>query len=127
MFVTTSCYFQFFVGVLSSIALKLTSSIDDVVWLVPFLICEIVDSACFSFCHSSFLCAAKSRSKILVNAAIYTGVCIFQAIIALTVSTGGIAALDAIKSNDAGWCAEQEVELKPCLISCAAPGRQKKL
>jgi len=78
----------FFVGLLSSMALKLTSSIDDVVWLVPFLI-------------------VPDRSMVIRNMVIYSWVCLFQTMFALAISTGGIAALDAMNKSSNGWSSEK--------------------
>ena len=79
----------FYLGVFSAIAIKLTSSIDDIVWLVPFLI-------------------IPNRTKVVTNTAIYIWVCLFQAMLALAISHGGMAAIDAMSgSKGGGWSSEK--------------------
>mmetsp|Transcript_14574 Transcript_14574/g.26768 ORF Transcript_14574/g.26768 Transcript_14574/m.26768 type:complete len:346 (+) Transcript_14574:82-1119(+) len=79
---------SFFVGLASAFSIKLTSSVDDVVWLVPYLI-------------------VPERSKMLTNAAIYLWVCLVQTILALSISHGGIATLDAVNKSKKGWSSEK--------------------
>jgi hypothetical protein len=79
----------FYLAVFSAIAIKLTSSIDDIVWLVPFLI-------------------VPSRPKVMTNVAIYIWVCLFQAVLALGISHGGMAAIDAISGKSGtSWTSEK--------------------
>ena len=73
---------------LSAIAMKLTSSIDDVVWLVPFLI-------------------IKNRRKVIIHVSIYMWVCLIQAILALAIAQGGVAALDAMTATKKGWSSDK--------------------
>ena len=80
--------FQFFIGLLSAVAIKLTSSIDDVVWLVPFLIIQ-------------------DRQKVMVHIAIYLWVCLIQALLALAMAQGGVAALDAMNRSKSGWSSDK--------------------
>ena len=68
--------------------MKLTSSIDDVVWLVPFLI-------------------IKNRRKVIIHVSIYMWVCLIQAILALAIAQGGVAALDAMTATKKGWSSDK--------------------
>jgi hypothetical protein len=78
---------KFAVGMFFAFTLKLISSIDDVVWLVPFLIVEDL--------------AMRNR-----NIVVYCSICLFQTIFAMLLATGGIAAIDAVKSDDS-WSSEK--------------------
>jgi len=79
---------QFMVGLVFAMTLKLISSIDDVVWLVPFLIVEEK--------------AVRYR-----NMVVYTSICLFQTIFALAIASGGVEMLDALKSSDDTWSSEK--------------------
>ena len=46
--------------------------------------------------------AVPERKRVLTNTAIYIWVCLFQSILALAISHGGMAALDAMTGGSAG-------------------------
>jgi hypothetical protein len=46
---------------------------------------------------------APKRSTVLLNAGIYLMVCQFQTIAALSISRGGMAAIDALRKSKHGW------------------------
>lgn len=74
---------------LYAIVIKLTTTINDVIWLVPFVV------------------NPRSKSKVILNCSIYAWVSAFQAMLALSISHGGLAAIDALKSTDSGWSSEK--------------------
>jgi len=78
----------FFVGLVEAMSIKLTSSIDDVVWLTPFVI-------------------MPDKKMVATNTAIYLWVCAVQAVLAIVISQGGIAAIEAIKGSEKGWSPEK--------------------
>lgn len=67
---------MFFAGLLSAIAVKLTSSIDDVLWLAPFLTTNV---------------SYKVRCQ---NAMVYLGVCMLQTVVAMVIACSGTEAVE---------------------------------
>jgi hypothetical protein len=80
----------FFTGVLSAISVKLTSSVDDVLWLAPFL-------------------TTNTSSKIrLQNALVYVTVCMIQTVVALVIAGSGSAAVSALTAgNKDAWSTDK--------------------
>jgi len=78
------------VGLVSAFGIKLSSSIDDVVWLAP------------------FLTANSSVSIRLQNSGIYTAVCLCQTLVAMLIAYSGRAAVRALTggAKDA-WSTEK--------------------
>lgn len=58
------------------------------VWLVPFL-------------------TIKNRRKVVTHVSIYLWVCLLQAILALAIAQGGVAALDAMTGSKNGWSSDK--------------------
>lgn len=78
------------VGLCSAFGIKLSSSIDDVVWLAP------------------FLTSNSSRSIILQNSLIYTSVCACQTVVAMAIAYGGRRAVEALTGgNKDAWSPEK--------------------
>lgn len=78
---------SWFLGMFSAVAIKLTSSIDDVVWLAPFM--------------------AVSRRQQIKHAIIYVWVCFFQAVLALAISHAGETGLNALSTSNRGWSSDK--------------------
>jgi len=77
-------------GIGSACSLKLTSSIDDVVWLAP------------------FLTRSESRASKLRNAIIYVSVCLIQTLIAMAIARSGDAVVSIITGHMSGaWSTER--------------------
>jgi len=76
------------VGMLSATLVKIVCSIDDVVWLAPFL-------------------AGRSRRDVMIHSAIYVWVCFIQALIALGLSHGGTELLDTLLGSKSNWSTEK--------------------
>jgi len=78
------------VGLASAFGIKLSSSIDDVVWLAP------------------FLTANSSVSTRMQNSAIYTSVCLCQTMVAMIIAYSGRQAVRAITGNSKdAWSTEK--------------------
>jgi len=73
---------NFFAGLLSAIAIKLTSSVDDVLWLAPFLTTNV---------------STKVR---LQNAMVYLGVCLIQTLVAMVIAGSGSEAVAWLTRNE---------------------------
>jgi hypothetical protein len=105
--------------------LKLTSSMDDIVWLVPFLVgilysqlileFEVYPHSRSSSAHTLHSLIAQNRINIVFishvgsdrtiifrNMAIYALVGLLQTLLALLVSSG-IAELDTLEKSGKGW------------------------
>jgi hypothetical protein len=77
-------------GLFSAICIKFFSSVDDVVWLTPFLISTL------------------SPTLQLQNAAIYTSVCLVQTFVAMTIAFSGEKTVDWLLSNKQdAWSADK--------------------
>lgn len=77
-------------GLFSAICIKFFSSVDDVVWLTPFLISTL------------------SPTLQLQNAAIYTSVCLVQTFVAMTIAFSGEKTVDYLLSNKQdAWSADK--------------------
>jgi hypothetical protein len=74
--------------VFTAVLMKIATTFDDVIWLMPFVL-------------------VPNRSKILLHSAIYTWVCLFQAMLALVLSHGGLAAINAMKDPRFGWSSDK--------------------
>ena len=72
---------EFYGGISAAIVIKLTSSIDDVLWL------------------SAFLIPSLSTRQRVRNAATYACVCLLQTILAFVISTFGEEAVDAVMTH----------------------------
>jgi len=78
------------VGLASAFGIKLSSSIDDVVWLAP------------------FLTANSSMATRMQNSAIYTSVCLCQTMVAMIIAYSGRKAVRAITGNSKdAWSTEK--------------------
>jgi cadmium resistance protein CadD (predicted permease) len=78
------------VGLASAFGIKLSSSIDDVVWLAP------------------FLTANQQSQTLMTHAMIYTGVCLVQTIVAMVIAYSGRAAVQAMTGGDKNaWSTEK--------------------
>jgi len=73
---------MFATGLLSAIAIKLTSSVDDVLWLAPFLTSNV------------------GSAVRLQNALVYIGVCLVQTAVAMVIASSGDAAISWLTAND---------------------------
>lgn len=74
----------------SAMGIKLTSSIDDVVWLAPFLTCNL------------------NRAARVTNAGIYTGVCMVQTVLAMAIASSGDWVVKWITKGKAGaWSTDK--------------------
>lgn len=92
------------VGLASAFGIKLTSSIDDVVWLAP------------------FLTANQPTESLTKHAVIYTSVCLVQTLVALVIATTGSKAVDALTggAKDA-WSTEKILTVAAgCMLSVYA-------
>jgi len=77
-------------GIVSAICLKLTSSVDDVLWLTPFFTYMV------------------TRTTKLQNAAVYIGVCVMQALVAsLLASSGDWLVSTLTKSLRGAWSSQR--------------------
>jgi len=77
-------------GMVMALGLKLSSSVDDVVWLAPFL-------------TSNSSVAAR-----LQNSAVYIGICLVQTIVALCIAALGQSAVDKLMAGiKHAWSAEK--------------------
>jgi hypothetical protein len=88
-------------GLFSAFGIKLSSSIDDVVWLAP------------------FLTANSSVAVRFQNSCIYTAVCLTQTMVAMLIATSGRAAVRALTggAKDA-WSTEKILTVSAgCLLS----------
>lgn len=65
----------FFVGLASAIGIKLTSSVDDVLWLAPFLTANV------------------NPTVRLQNATVYIAVCLIQTVVAMVIAASGTEAV----------------------------------
>jgi len=80
----------FFAGLLSAIAVKLASSIDDVLWLAPFLTTNV---------------DYKVRCQ---NAVVYIGVCMIQTVVALFLASSGTEAVQWLTGDEKNvWSTEK--------------------
>lgn len=83
-------------GLLSALSIKLTSSIDDVVWLAP------------------FLTSNSSVAMRIQNSVIYTSVCLTQTLVAMVIAYSGKKAVRAVTGgNKDAWSPEK-------ILTCAA-------
>lgn len=81
---------MFFAGLGAAISIKLSSSIDDVVWLAP------------------FLTANSSYTTRIQNVIVYTSVCLIQTQVAMGIAYSGDAAVAWLTSNAAdAWTTEK--------------------
>jgi len=81
---------MFFAGLSSAIAIKLTSSVDDVLWLAPFLTSNV---------------NPKARVQ---NGLVYIGVCVLQTAVAMIIASSGNAAVALLTQNRAhAWSADK--------------------
>jgi len=81
---------QWILGLVSALGIKLSSSIDDVVWLAP------------------FLTSNSSASIIFQNSVIYTTVCLVQTLVAMAIAYSGRAAVQAATAgNPDAWSTEK--------------------
>lgn len=79
-----------FAGLCSAISIKLSSSVDDVVWLAPFLTSNV---------------SYKTRIQ---NACVYIGVCLVQTVIAMVIAYSGDAVVTWLTSNSKdSWSTEK--------------------
>jgi len=79
---------QWITGIGAAISIKLSSSIDDVVWLAPFL-------------------TDNSTAK-LTNSAIYIAVCLTQTIVAMAIAYSGDTLVQKLTAdNPNAWCSEK--------------------
>lgn len=77
-------------GLLSAMGIKLTSSVDDVVWLAPFLTTN------------------SSVTARLQNSAVYIGICLIQTVIATVIASLGQRAVKWLTAgNQHCWSAEK--------------------
>lgn len=77
-------------GLVSAISIKLTSSIDDVVWLAPFLTQNV------------------SPAVRVSNAVIYVVVCLIQTLVAMAIAYSGDAALAwLLKDQEGAWSSDK--------------------
>lgn len=77
-------------GLLSAISIKLTSSIDDVVWLAPFLTSNV------------------SSVIRLQNSGIYITVCLIQTLVAMTIAYSGDSLLNwLLKGKEGTWSSDK--------------------
>jgi len=92
------------VGLASAFGIKLSSSIDDVVWLAP------------------FLTANSSVAMRFQNACIYTSVCLCQTMVAMIIAYSGRKAVRAITGNSKdAWSTEKILTVGAgCLLSLYA-------
>lgn len=92
---------KWFVGFGSAYGIKLTSSIDDVVWLAP------------------FLTANSSVTARMLNSAVYITVCLVQTIVAQLIANGGRAAVKYLTGgNKNAWTTEKILTVGAgCLLS----------
>lgn len=92
------------VGLGSAIMIKLSSSIDDVVWLAP------------------FLTANSSVAARLSNSSIYIGVCLVQTVVAYVIAFAGSTAVKAFtQATGAGksWTTEKILTVGAgCMLAC---------
>jgi cadmium resistance protein CadD (predicted permease) len=78
------------VGLASAFGIKLSSSIDDVVWLAP------------------FLTANQQSQTLMTHSMIYTGVCLVQTVVAMVIAYSGRAAVKAMTGgNKDAWSTEK--------------------
>jgi hypothetical protein len=75
---------MFFAGLASAIAIKLSSSVDDVVWLAPFLTTNV------------------SPNVRLQNALVYIGVCLIQTVVAMGIAYSGDSAVKMLTGDKPG-------------------------
>lgn len=77
-------------GLASAFFIKLSSSIDDVVWLAPFL-------------------TSNSSSRIIAqNASLYTCVCLIQTVVAMAIAYSGTAAIEFLSGGNKNiWSTEK--------------------
>lgn len=81
---------EWLVGMASAFGIKLSSSIDDVVWLAP------------------FLTANSSPALRFKNSCIYTTVCMCQTVVAMLIAYSGRAAVKSITAgNKDAWSTEK--------------------
>lgn len=77
-------------GLASAFGIKLSSSIDDVVWLAP------------------FLTSNSSWNIRMQNSIIYTTVCLIQTLVAMVIAYSGKAAVEALtRGNKDAWSTEK--------------------
>jgi len=77
-------------GLLSAVTIKLSSSIDDVVWLAPFLTTN------------------TSVTKRTENAIVYIGVCLIQTVCAMIIAQSGDRAISALyQGGERHWSTEK--------------------
>lgn len=77
-------------GLVSAISIKLTSSIDDVVWLAPFLTTNV------------------SATVRVQNAVIYIIVCLIQTLVAMVIAYSGNKALEwLMRNNEDAWSSDK--------------------
>lgn len=81
---------MFFTGLVSAITMKLISSVDDVLWLAPFLTTSV---------------SLKMRVQ---NALVYVGVCLLQTVVAMAIAASGNATVAWLTKNDKhAWSADK--------------------
>jgi hypothetical protein len=77
-------------GMVMALVLKLSSSVDDVLWLAP------------------FLTSKTSVATRLQNSAVYIGICLVQTIVAMCIAALGQSAVDKLMAgNKHAWSAEK--------------------
>mmetsp|Transcript_75895 Transcript_75895/g.175993 ORF Transcript_75895/g.175993 Transcript_75895/m.175993 type:complete len:252 (+) Transcript_75895:93-848(+) len=76
-------------GLVSALALKLSSSVDDVVWLAP------------------FLTSNSSTVTRLQNSTVYITICMFQTFVAMAIAYSGKAVVARLTSGRAHWSTEK--------------------
>lgn len=72
--------------------MKLASSVDDVVWLIPFLV-------------------VGDKQVLMTNVTVYSLICTIQTLLALGISKGGVAAIEALTPSSSKWSPEIIISL----------------
>mmetsp|Transcript_76307 Transcript_76307/g.150896 ORF Transcript_76307/g.150896 Transcript_76307/m.150896 type:complete len:273 (+) Transcript_76307:44-862(+) len=81
---------QWVKGMVFALGLKLSSSVDDVVWLAP------------------FLTSNSTVAKRMQNSAVYIGICLVQTVVATCIAAAGQRAVDKIMAgNKHAWKTEK--------------------
>mmetsp|Transcript_143137 Transcript_143137/g.457429 ORF Transcript_143137/g.457429 Transcript_143137/m.457429 type:complete len:251 (+) Transcript_143137:108-860(+) len=81
---------SWFAGFGAAVSIKLSSSIDDVVWLAP------------------FLTSNQSQTARMQNAAIYIGVCLTQTVVAMAIAYSGDTVVGLVTRNsDKAWSTDK--------------------
>jgi len=72
--------------------MKLASSVDDVVWLIPFLV-------------------VRDKQVLMTNVTVYSLICTIQTLLSLGISKGGVAAIEALTPSSSKWSPEIIISL----------------